>query len=195
MEVKFKRAEDSLYPQIYYTFTAKDESDELTDYYVQDLTEQYFDEAIDVIARYLMPEETFSLAARIPESETAVNGFRNFYRKLVEQKLSLACFKKGSDNIVAVNVLIVEARGFESSSKVICDFTKSFFNIKHFELFRLTIQLFNQCKTPSTMSIRYFPLPIIITSITFCTAWDSPSALNTEAEESQLKCLKLAFHS
>lgn len=120
MVTKFTRStEYPFYPQIYNTFMAKDlESDELVEYYIEDLTEKHFDQAIELMVQFLMPEESFSKAAKIPGNEKAIEGFKYYYTQVFNEKLSLACFKMSNHEMVGVNGLIVEARGMLSKIEV-----------------------------------------------------------------------------
>jgi hypothetical protein len=111
MVTKLKRPE-GLYPQIYHTFKAKDKkSDELVEYCIQDLTENKFNVAIEFMVKYQLKEETFHKALKLHENENAVKAARNFYREIFKEKMSLVCFKLGSDEIVSVNAMYVQSKG------------------------------------------------------------------------------------
>jgi hypothetical protein len=109
---KFKRPESLVVPQIYHTFRAKDNnSEKMIEYRVQDLLERDSDEAVKLMAEFFLPDEPFSIAFKISESAEAVNDFRKFWRSILEQKFSLACYKcDGSDELVAVNLLTVDSK-------------------------------------------------------------------------------------
>lgn len=134
MATKFKRSEATLYPQIYHTFKAKDiDGDGLVEYCVEDMTEKHFDKALDFISKYFMPEEVFSRAAKIPGNETAEKAFKEYYRKVVNEKFSLVCFKHSTYELVALNSFTVETRGLQSEIGVkktlIFENLKSFFRV------------------------------------------------------------------
>lgn len=122
MASKFQRStsyEDSLYPQIYHTFKAKDlEGDKLVEFYIQDMTEKHYDEAVEFIAKYLMPEEIFCRAAKIPENEAAEKAFKVYYSTIVKEKFSLACFSLKTHEMVALNSFVVETRGLQNKIMV-----------------------------------------------------------------------------
>lgn len=122
MASKFQRStsyEDSLYPQIYHTFKAKDlEGDELVEFYIQDMTEKHYDEAVEFIAKYLMPEEIFCRAAKIPGNEAAEKAFKVYYSTIVKEKFSLACFSLKTHEMVALNSFVVETRGLQNKIMV-----------------------------------------------------------------------------
>ena len=114
MVENFKRVEGSLYPVLHYTFKAKSlDSDEVVEYYVEDLTEKHYDEAVDFILKYLTPEETFQQAVRLSEKDYAVNILKHFFRSVFEEKVSLACFVNGPRELVGLNAMRVLTKGHE----------------------------------------------------------------------------------
>lgn len=109
MVTKFKRVEGSLYPSLHRTFKAYGLSNnELVEYYIQDLTEEHFDKAIELIFKYHTPEETFQKAIKLSEKDYGIELLKYFYRSVLEEKVSLACFASESHEMVALNMLTVE---------------------------------------------------------------------------------------
>lgn len=119
MLTKFKRPE-GLYPQIYHSFMAKDKSsDDLVEYYIQDLTENKFNLAIEFMVKNQVRDETFHKAFNLYENKNAVIAAKSFYREILKEKMSLVCFKMGSDEIVSVNMMYVQSKGhYGSEDKV-----------------------------------------------------------------------------
>lgn len=112
MVSKFVKPADILYPQVFHTFMAKDkDSDELVEYMVQDLTENKFNLAIEFMIKNQVREETFHKALNLYENDNAVKDARSFYRKILNEKMSLICTKLSSDEIVSVNVMYVKSKG------------------------------------------------------------------------------------
>lgn len=109
----FKRSDDLLYPQIYRTFKAKDE-----EFFITDLTEDYADEALDLIVKFVIPEENFCKALKIHTKPNAVKVMSGRYRELFKNRMSLACFKKDSGELVALNILGVTTRGEKKANTV-----------------------------------------------------------------------------
>jgi hypothetical protein len=109
---KFKRPETLALPTTYYTFTAKDKSgDNIIEYRVQDLTEQYFEQTVDFMVKYFLPDETLCESKHVPKKPSAIEGFRKFWRDMLQHKLSIACFRNdGSDELVGANILIVNTK-------------------------------------------------------------------------------------
>lgn len=109
---KFKRPETLPYPNIYYTFTAKDKhSDNILEYRVQDMPEKFFEQAVDFMVKYFLPDETFCASKNVPNKPSAVDSFRAFWLDSLQQKLSIACFRNdGNEELVGANVLIVNTK-------------------------------------------------------------------------------------
>lgn len=110
---KFQRPASLAFPHVYYTFEARDKnSDTVVEYRVQDLPENYYEEALDLIVKHFLPEETFCACLKISESPVSVKAICDFYRETFKNRLSIACFKNdGSDNkLVAVNVFVVKTK-------------------------------------------------------------------------------------
>jgi hypothetical protein len=115
MPFSFKRPENLSFPQIYYKFQAKDrDSDEIVDYYVQDLPTELYERAIELMVTDFLPDETMGTAQNVQEilktKPESVEEFRSVWRVFANEKLSLACFKSGSNELVAVNFLLVNSK-------------------------------------------------------------------------------------
>jgi hypothetical protein len=117
---KFKRPETLSFPQVYYTFKAKNKnSDEIVEYRVQDLPIEKYEEAVDFMVKYFLPDETFCASKGIPEKPRAVKEFRDFWDAALKEKLSIACYKNdGSDELVGANVLLVSSKEDLNDDKV-----------------------------------------------------------------------------
>lgn len=120
---KFKRPENLSFPQVYYKFKAKNKnSDEIVEYRVQDLPEEYYEQAIDFLVKYFLPDETFCSSRDIHKKTNGVKAFRRFWEKALEEKISIACFKNDqSGELVGANVLIVNSKDdLEGDTKEVC---------------------------------------------------------------------------
>lgn len=102
----FERPESSNYPQVYATFQAGDE-----EFHISDLTEDHWEEALDLLMKYVIPEETFCRAIKIPEKPNAMKIMIDGYRDLFKKKVSLACFKAATGELVGLNILAVKTKG------------------------------------------------------------------------------------
>lgn len=109
----FKRSENSIYPQVYKTFKIKtsDGIDE-KEFVIQDLTENFFDDAVDMVVELHGKGAVFHHAARTLNDEKSIEKVRAMYRSVFEQKVSLICLKVDTQEIAGLNCLGVAERGF-----------------------------------------------------------------------------------
>jgi len=107
MSEEFSRPEKLKFPTVYYTFQAKDKnSDELVNYRVQDVPEEYFDKAVALMEHHFLTEETLCVSKKLYESaEKKKDILEVYYGLLMKFKVSLACFREGSDDLVAINLM------------------------------------------------------------------------------------------
>lgn len=107
----FKRPENFSFPQIYYKFRAKDrDSDEIVNYYVQDLPEDRVEETIDLMVKHFLPDETLCSSIGVPNSPEDVDGMRILWRELAKEKFSIVCFREGHDDIVSANFIAIHSK-------------------------------------------------------------------------------------
>jgi hypothetical protein len=109
---KYKRPESLTFPQTYYKFSAKDKnSDKIVEYRVQDLPEEYFEQTVDFMVKYFIPDETLCMSLGIPSKAAPIKVFSDFWMCALKEKLSIACFKNdGSEELVGANVLLVSSK-------------------------------------------------------------------------------------
>lgn len=103
----FKRPVNLEFPHVYCTFTAKDRgSDEMTEYRIQDIPEDRYEEAVDMMANVFLPDEP--LSDKILNNPESVKTLRVTWMKALQQRVSLGCYRNdGSDELVGMNVLEV----------------------------------------------------------------------------------------
>lgn len=106
----FERPKNLATPTVYYTFKANDKDNKnVIEYRVQDLTEEFYEQALENIGKFYLPEENFAVCNKVAENPEAVEEFFNLWRNAMKQKVSLACFTNdGSEELVAVNILFVK---------------------------------------------------------------------------------------
>lgn len=109
---KFKRPDHLSFPHVYYSFMAKDKNnDKLVEYRVQDLPEEYYDEAVAFMANYFIPDETFCSSRDVSNQPITIKEMKSFWKAALSEKLSIACFRTdGSDELVGANVLLVKSK-------------------------------------------------------------------------------------
>lgn len=119
MVEKFQRPEVPIFPQIYRKFTANNfGSDELVEYHVQDLTDQYVEQTIEMVLKFLTTEETLQRSINLAERDFAPKILGAFYGSVVKERTSLGCFKTATMEMVGVNALVVKTKGQKEKIKV-----------------------------------------------------------------------------
>lgn len=114
---KFVRPETLPFPEIFHKFKAKDKnSDDIIEYRVQDLPEDSFESALDLIAKHFVTHETFCVCKGIAERPKSVKAIVDYYREVIKNKLTLACFR--DDKLVGLNVFIVKSKFDDKDEEV-----------------------------------------------------------------------------
>ena len=109
--MEFKRPEGSPYPKIFSSFKAKaKDSDDFEEYFIQDLTEEYFDRAVDFIVENHATGGVLHRAAKTLSSPNGLINVRQKYRSIFEEKVSLICLKAGSQEIAGLNALCIKTK-------------------------------------------------------------------------------------
>jgi hypothetical protein len=107
--MEFKRSE--VYPMIYNTFSVKvKDSNEVEEYFIQDLTENYHDQAVDFIVENHAKGAVFHRAANTLANESGIQRVREMYRNVFKENISLICFRMGTEEIAGLNALTVKNR-------------------------------------------------------------------------------------
>jgi hypothetical protein len=97
--------------KVYHKFLAKDlNSNDLVEYRVEDVPEDRFEEVVDFLVKYFIPDEPMTECLKISENPEAVQFMRAFFLNILEKKASLICFKEGSQEIVATNAMSVQTK-------------------------------------------------------------------------------------
>lgn len=105
----FKRPEHIEFPHTYYTFKVKSrDSGEIIEFRVQDLPDDKFEEALEMLKTHFLPDESFCSAKGVDKDPNSTKIICDIWKKLMKAHLSIACFRNdGSDNLIAVNCLTV----------------------------------------------------------------------------------------
>lgn len=107
--MSWKRPENIAHPQVWIRFMApdSDQNGKLVEYRVQDLPEERFADAIDFMSGYYLESSPMISSTDISLDTAAVQEFKDGSWFVVNQKMTLVCFKENSDEIVGLNFLIV----------------------------------------------------------------------------------------
>lgn len=104
--MEFKRPKDSIYPMTYDTFEVKREnSDKCEELIIQDLTEDFFDDAVQIIVYNHARGAVFHRAAGTLSSDSGIERVSEMYRNVFKEKISLICLTKETKEIVGINAL------------------------------------------------------------------------------------------
>jgi hypothetical protein len=109
----YPRQNGIAYPQIYSKFRVKSKSidvEEEEEFYIQDLTEELFDDAVDFIVEYHARGSIFHRAVNTFTSEHGVQRIREMYRKVFEEKISLICLKAHTNEIIGINACLIRSK-------------------------------------------------------------------------------------
>lgn len=114
----FPRREGTPYPQIYSRFSLKSrDNDDVEEFRIQDLTENYFDLAVDFIVENHARGAVFHNACKTLNDDSGIERVRAMYRKVFEERISLICIKSGSEEVAGLNALNIKSR-FDATSAV-----------------------------------------------------------------------------
>ncbi|XP_055524503.1 uncharacterized protein LOC129718108 [Wyeomyia smithii] len=107
--MEWTRPEQPVIPQTWYTFKAKDvDSDRLITYRVEDLTEDRFDDVIQHYMENFLDDEPLCQSKKVSEDELSLAEIRGFWRWCLNKRMTIACYKKGSREIVGAYLLHVK---------------------------------------------------------------------------------------
>ncbi|KAL7029357.1 hypothetical protein ACKWTF_006206 [Chironomus riparius] len=103
---KFLRPQSLKYPQVYGNFRTRNKNgDKLTDYLIQDLPEEYFDVALDLLVKEHLRDELLHESRGVLKNSEAVKEAYKDWRKKLKNRFSIACFTCEGTDLVGVNVL------------------------------------------------------------------------------------------
>lgn len=109
---KFKRPSNIPFPNVWFRFQLKDpQSGELVQYKIQDLTPSRYEDAVDHLVEYFLTDETICKSRDLLSDYQSVADFEDKIRSaMMDFKLTVACYREGSDELIGVNVLSVKQR-------------------------------------------------------------------------------------
>lgn len=132
MDLIWKRPESTEFPKVWRKFQARDiNRDKLVEYRIQDLPELRFQDGIHFMVKHFLTEEPISealgtyfshvliinndttISEILPDifnDANSIDDFKLLWKLSFEQKMAIACFKNGTDEIVGVNANYVECK-------------------------------------------------------------------------------------
>ncbi|XP_062564978.1 arylalkylamine N-acetyltransferase-like 2 [Armigeres subalbatus] len=126
----WKRPEAIPYPKVWHKFQAKGlrEDGQLEWYIVQDLPEERFEDAMRHLSKHFARDEQMNQAKGLDQDSTAMEEVVRLWKVMLPERLSLVCFREGSDEIVGVNVLGVASKSDEDELKFKSDIFQTIFD-------------------------------------------------------------------
>lgn len=107
MSYSWSRPENIEFPLTYSRFQALDcDSDErLVEYRIEDLQEERFEDAVNIIRDKHLIDEPMKSSKGVRDCPISVQEMIENLWNMLKQNISLVCYREGSDEIVAVNIL------------------------------------------------------------------------------------------
>ncbi|EAT34939.1 AAEL012870-PA [Aedes aegypti] len=116
--MKWTRSVKVPFPSVWHRFQAKDlTSQQLVWYRVQDLPEDRFEDAIRHMCDYFARDELMNQAKGLAKDLVAMGDVVALWKAMLPDRMSLVCFREGSDEIVGVNILDVASRSDKDNAQ------------------------------------------------------------------------------
>lgn len=109
--MEFQRPERSVYPRVYETFKMKLKgSEKEEEFAIQDLTTNFFDDAVDILAENHSKGAIFHIAARTLKDDVGRRYVKEKLLNTFKEKVSLICVNTATQEIVGLNCLYVRSK-------------------------------------------------------------------------------------
>ncbi|XP_055617018.1 uncharacterized protein LOC129762608 [Toxorhynchites rutilus septentrionalis] len=107
----WKRPDGFPYPQVWRRFQVRDPlTGELEAYRVQDLPPERFEDAIDHMCNHFLRDEPICASLNLVGDTVGIEELSAVWRRVVEQRCAVVCFKEASDEIIGLNMLTVVSK-------------------------------------------------------------------------------------
>jgi hypothetical protein len=131
MQTHFVRPQKLEYPTIYYKFKALDiDNETLVEYHIKDFPLNRIEDGVKFMIDYFATEEPTFRARNIKLDEMAVKEGSQIWREILNEKISIACFKGNSDEIIAMSLLTVKTKFDEECDEFVENENKKVILIK-----------------------------------------------------------------
>lgn len=110
MSKRNRRPPNLPYPNEWSSFQAfNDDGDTMIQYRIQDLPPSRFEDAVKHMTKYFLAEEPLCQSRKLKDHPRSIYEFQDIIRSaMIENKMTIACFREGSDEIVGINILFVK---------------------------------------------------------------------------------------
>ncbi|XP_058116220.1 uncharacterized protein LOC131287958 [Anopheles ziemanni] len=109
--MSWERPSDVPYPNVWWTFKAPDPDRDdggLATYTVEDLTEDRFEDAIELFTEHFLDDEPLAQHARTRHNPVAYDQVITMFKSCFNKRLSVVCYKESSEELVGANLLEVQ---------------------------------------------------------------------------------------
>lgn len=125
MVYSWSRPENIDFPQTYSRFQALDSDsvDKLVGYRIEDLQEDRFEDAVNIIRDKHLIDEPMKSSKGVRDCPISVQEMIENLWNMLKQNISLVCYKDGSTEMIAVNILgVITETESDAPLKVTLDF-------------------------------------------------------------------------
>lgn len=91
---------------------------EIEEFDVQDLPAEKFDDAIEHLLEHFLDDEPICRSKNVKNDATALKEICDLWRMILNQHVVLACFKRGTGELVGLNMVCVFTRSDSENSKL-----------------------------------------------------------------------------
>lgn len=97
------------YPLIYSVFESDKASENKTNqvFRIEDIQEDRFSDVIEFMKKHYLVEDPMLSSKNIAEDEESLMEIVEYWKTILDQKISIACFKEDSNEIIGLNLLSV----------------------------------------------------------------------------------------
>lgn len=114
----WKRPDHIPFPHTWHTFQTRDPiatgDNRLVNYRVQDLPPERFEDAIQHMCTHFLRDEPICRSLGLANDLVGVQEIASVWRKVLQQRCAVVCFREESPEIVGLNMLTVVTRGDEA---------------------------------------------------------------------------------
>lgn len=110
MSKRNRRPPNLPYPNEWLSFQAlSEDGDALIQYRIQDLPPSRFEDAVKHMTKHFLSGEPLCQSRNLKDNPRSIYEFQDIVRSaMIENKMTIACYREGSDEIVGINILFVK---------------------------------------------------------------------------------------
>lgn len=114
MSLYWTRPSEIPYPNVWVRFKAKDiDSDKLVEYRIQDVTDEDFDAVYNNMKAFFFHDEPLNAGCQLIDDTESHKEIYEDWRQVIKQRLSLVCYKEGTNEVVGYSLLRIQIKGLK----------------------------------------------------------------------------------